>query len=65
MSVMNLASWKTNLSGEFRFPFQRLLQACPARMGEELESVHAVLEKYLPQEELDRVNRILLGNKLQ
>ena len=34
-------------------------------MGEELESVHAVLEKYLPPEELDRVNRILLGNKLQ
>ncbi len=34
-------------------------------MGEELESVHAVLEKYLPPDELDRVNRILLGNKLK
>ncbi len=35
------------------------------KMGEELESVHSVLEKYLPPDELDRVNRILLGNKLK
>jgi hypothetical protein len=34
-------------------------------MGEELESVHSVLDKYLPPDELDRVNRILLGNKLE
>jgi hypothetical protein len=34
-------------------------------MGEELESVHSVLEKYLPSDELDKVNRILLGNKLE
>lgn len=34
-------------------------------MGDELESVHSVLEKYIPPEELDRINRILLGNKLQ
>jgi len=50
-----------------KFQSTILLQKKPlvVKMGEELESVHDVLEKYLPPEELDRLNKILLGNKLQ